>query len=95
MSSSYQDIPINSAVVDGAAAGNITVTGIAVGDRLKVVQDVAAAGENLVSEFTVTAADTINNTGGTATTGMLLLVIWQPGSIQRADAGSKLGRYGE
>ena len=31
---------------------------------------------DLSSEFSITAADTINNTGGTATTGDLLLVFW-------------------
>lgn len=31
---------------------------------------------NLTSEFTITAANTINNTGGTATVGDLLLVSW-------------------
>lgn len=62
--------------VAGAAAGNITVTGIKAGQKIICVLDVAAAGSNLASEFTATADDTINNTGGTATTGMRLLVIW-------------------
>lgn len=67
---------IRTRVVAGAVAGNITVTGIAVGDHLQAVQNVAAAGANLADEFTITAANTINNTGGTNTTGMVLLVIW-------------------
>lgn len=63
-------------VVAGAAAGNITVTGIAVGDHLQSVINLAAAGADLADEFTVTAANTINNAGGTNTTGMTLLVEW-------------------
>lgn len=69
---------LQSASVAGAVAGDLTVAGIAVGDDLVVVQNVAAAGANLASEFDVTAADTINNAGGTATTGMVLLVMWYP-----------------
>lgn len=68
--------PLQSAVVAGGAAGDLTVTGIKVSDTLMVVQNVAAAGANLASEFTITAADTINNAGGTNTTGLTLLVLW-------------------
>lgn len=68
--------PIRTRTVAGAGAGNITVTGIAVGDRIVSVQRVDAAGANLASEFTVTAANTINNTGGTSTAGQVLLIMW-------------------
>lgn len=78
--------------VAGAAAGNITVTGINAGDKLVAVQRVNAAGADLVSEFSVTADDTINNTGGTATTGMTLLVMWQAYAGGRSDANDALGR---
>lgn len=70
-------------VLAGGSAGNLTLTGITTSDVLKAVivldRDATAANINLVdltSEFSITAADTINNTGGTATTGNTLLVIW-------------------
>lgn len=68
--------PLRTRTVAGASAGNVTVTGIKVGDTLVAVQRVNTAGADLSDEFTITAANTINNTGGTATTGMTLLVIW-------------------
>lgn len=70
------------AVVAGAAAGNVTVTGVKARDRLMSVLRVAGAGDavtdvtNLTSEFTITAANTINNAGGTATTSAKLIVTW-------------------
>lgn len=74
---------LKTAVIAGGAAGNLTVTGISAADELLAVivldRDATAANINLLqltSEFTITAADTINNTGGTATTGNALLVIW-------------------
>jgi hypothetical protein len=75
---------LRSATVAGGAAGNLTVAGITVFDKLVTVLDVSAADANLVDEFTVTAADTINNTGGTATTDMILLVQW----IERSTRGN-------
>jgi hypothetical protein len=60
----------------GAAAGDITVTGILADDVLKSVINLTD-GTDVTSEFTVTADDTINNTGGTATTGDTLLVVWE------------------
>lgn len=75
---------ITSAVVAGAAAGDVTVAGITTNDRLVAVirldRDSTAANVNLgqlTSEFTITAANTITNTGGTNTTGDSLLVIWE------------------
>lgn len=76
MSETHQDLAIRTAVIAGGAAGNLTVTGIVVGDVLKSVQRVDAAGANLVDEFTISAADTINNTGGTNTTGFVLHIMW-------------------
>lgn len=65
----------------GGAAGNITITGIAVGDELAFVGVFATAASiatltDLTAEFSVTAPNTINNTGGTATTSNQLMVIW-------------------
>jgi len=75
------DHGIEVALVDGGSAGDFTVTGIAVGDRLIFVGEFAtkaaiATLTNLTSEFSITAADTINNAGGTATTNDQLLVIY-------------------
>lgn len=71
----------DTATVDGDVAGDIAVAGIKVGDTLVSVQNVAAAGANLVDEFNITDTDTINNAGGTDTTGMVLLVIWQSAEV--------------
>jgi hypothetical protein len=69
--------------VKGAAAGDITVTGIEAGDPLLWVLGICKySGTTFIntvtdftSEFTPGAAK-INNTGGTATTNWLLLVGW-------------------
>lgn len=68
--------------IAGGVAGNLTVTGIAIGDRLVSVTRFIGAGvavinvTDLLTEFTITAANTINNTAGTNTTGDKLLVFW-------------------
>lgn len=72
-------------VVAGAAAGNVTVTGVTTGDEIQSVvahQVGAAVGvdsvEDLTSEFAITADDTINNTGGTSSAnGFLVIQIWE------------------
>ena len=58
--------------IAGGAAGNHTVTGIAVGDEIAWIDHISTAAAvatiaDLTSEFTISAADTINNTGGTDT----------------------------
>lgn len=68
---------VRSRSVAGAVAGNLTVTGIRKGDKLISVQPVGVAAANLASEFTITADDTINNTGGTSTAAQFVLVIWE------------------
>lgn len=88
MSETHVDISLRTRVIAGGAAGNLTVTGIAVGDELKAVQRVDAAAANIVSEFTISAANTINNTGGTNTTGHVLLVIW----LAKSTVGGRLDR---
>ena len=75
---------LNSRTVAGAAAGNLTVTGIKKGDRIVLVQPVSVAGANLASQFTVPADDTINNTGGTSTATQTVLVVWEARGGQRA-----------
>jgi hypothetical protein len=64
----------------GGAAGNLTVTGgVKAGDRILQAMYVLLSGvfiktlTDLTSEFTATAANTINNTGGTSTqTGFVI-----------------------
>lgn len=73
-------------VVAGGAAGNITVTGITQQDELVGVlsldfTDASEGAEDLLAEFTISAADTINNTGGTASTGGFLLVTYIDNSV--------------
>jgi hypothetical protein len=70
--------PPKHAVVAGAAAGDVTVTGIAVGDRIDEVIYYPASYDviDLTSEFTITGPSTINNVGGTATAGGKLIVRW-------------------
>ena len=68
------------ALVAGGAAGNFTVTGIKTGDELNEVIYYVGAGtavtdiSDLTAEFTISAANTINNAAGTNSTGGKLLV---------------------
>ena len=80
---------IKTTVISGGAAGNHTVTGIAVGDSLVAVLKLdftlsegapntrTWAATDLTGEFSITAANTINNAGGTSTTGAILVVIYE------------------
>ncbi|NMC35370.1 MAG: hypothetical protein GYA36_23360 [Veillonellaceae bacterium] len=74
---------IKTTVIAGGSAGNHTVTGIATGDQLvAVIQFDISTGSvvnvaDLTSQFTISAANTINNTGGSDTTGDKLMVIYQ------------------
>lgn len=80
----YRFVPgtLHVAVITGGAAGNLTVTGIDPSDTLIEVLQYIGAGvavtdiANLTAEFTITADDTINNGGGTNTTGSKLVVRW-------------------
>jgi len=85
---------LSSRVVAGAAAGNITVTGIKLNDRLVLVQDLTT-GADITTEFSVTADDTINNTGGTSTAGHATAVIWERMLSGRFefDGSPRMGRY--
>lgn len=67
------------AVIVGGAAGNLTVTGITTRHKLAAVIKIVDAGQattDLTAEFTITAADTINNTGGTTTASSHVVVIY-------------------
>ena len=80
---------VKTTVIDGGAAGDHTVTGIAVGDALRSVLKLDFTlvegtpntrtwdAEDLTAEFEITAANTINNAGGTDTTGSGLLVVYE------------------
>ncbi len=69
--------------IDGGSAGDHTVTGILQTDELVSVLQVDIDTGNVVdvvdltSEFTISAANTINNTGGTDTTGDTLIVTYR------------------
>jgi len=76
---------IKFARIKGGAAGSLTVTGIEVGDPILAVQGLCKySGTTFInttvdftSEFSVTAANTIDNTDGTASTNWLLLVVYE------------------
>ena len=77
---------LKQTVVDGGAAGDIAVIGIGADDELVSVLaiDATDASEDfsdLTDEFSITAAGTINNAGGTATTGQGLLVTWRSPAV--------------
>lgn len=82
--SHFRGLPIKMAVVAGGAAGAIAVTGIEVEDQLLAVVGFGLTEGtpntidpvNLTDEFTVSADDEIDNTGGTATTGDVLFVLY-------------------
>ena len=80
---------VRQSILVGAAAGNYTLTGVQKDhDKLlsvTLVKLTLAEGtpntitwtvSNLTSEFSITAANTINNTSGTAGTGGFLIVQW-------------------
>lgn len=69
-------------LVAGGAAGDHTLTGISLGDRIVFVGHFSTAAAiatlaDLTAEFTVTAADTINNVGGTDTSSDQLMIIYE------------------
>lgn len=65
----------------GAAAGDVTVAGVKATDELLFVQSASFDGDgdivavaDLTAEFTISADDTLNNTGGTSTADELVSV---------------------
>lgn len=67
------------ALIAGGAAGDHTVTGIADGDELVAVWEQDGTSGLLTDrtdEFSISAADTINNDEGTPTTGDKLVVVY-------------------
>lgn len=81
MATTHITSPLNVALVDGAAAGDVTVAGITANDELVSVTSLASASDvlstaDLTDEFSITDADTINNAIGTSSANGALLVIW-------------------
>ncbi|KKL54127.1 hypothetical protein LCGC14_2268530 [marine sediment metagenome] len=79
---STQGGTLKMALISGSTAGNHTLTGIAVGDRIVSVghfstEAAIATLADLTSEFSVDSANTIDNTGGTDTTNDQLQVFWE------------------
>ncbi len=76
-----------TAIPEGSA-GSHTVTGISTDDTLLAVighkialsegspNTISVTAVNLTSEFTISAANTINNTGGTSLADTMVLVFW-------------------
>lgn len=65
--------------ITGGSAGAHTVSGIKIGDEIVSVIEVTTSTAALVdrtSEFSITADNTIDNTGGTDTSSDGLLVTW-------------------
>lgn len=64
-------------LIDGGTAGDHTVTGIETGDELvSVIHNTAGTLADLTSEFSISAADTINNDAGTDTSSDQLLITY-------------------
>jgi len=78
--------PIKMFMVAGGSAGSHTITGITTADKLLGVTSIlptaaqlstcVLTSDDITTECTISAADTIDNTGGTDTTGALLLVLY-------------------
>ena len=71
---------IGRAVISGGVAGDHSVPGgIGSGDSLIAVHHVSAdlvTNTDITAEFTIDAANLINNTGGTNTSGNFLAILW-------------------
>lgn len=81
--SSFKTI-VQKKLINGAVAGDHTVTGIKLNDVLVCVWEqngVSGLLTDLTSEFTIKADNTINNTGGTSTATDVLIVEWQTATV--------------
>lgn len=68
-------------LVDGGSAGDHTLAGVALGDRLVFVGHISTKASiatlaDITSEFTISATDTLNNGGGTDTSSDQLFVFY-------------------
>lgn len=66
---------IRTTIVAGGTAGDLTISGLDKDDELCGVLDITN-GVDYFSEFSVVGNETINNAGGTDTTGASLIVTW-------------------
>ena len=74
----FSDVNLKVVAVSGGSAGDVTVSGISTDDALVAVIDVdvdtSSGGlADLTSEFSISADDTINNGGGTATNNLIVI----------------------
>lgn len=79
----------NTVESSGGVAGNITATGISVGDTLIAVGGVKTSDQSYTdfsSQFAIVSANTINNSGGAATTGYKLVVVWRSANSSASPA---------
>lgn len=69
---------IERTTIAGGAAGALTVNGVGASDTLVSVVAITAAGVHsvLTSEFSISAANTIDNTAGTSTANSDVRVEW-------------------
>lgn len=77
-------------IIAGGAAGDHTLTGITTKDKLLGVlhvdfTDASETGDDLLSEFSITADDTINNAAGTDTSGGFLIILYESADSRGGD----------
>ena len=86
----FDKVNVQLGVIVGGTAGNHTLTGVAVGDRILSVwtQTFATTGalsatSNLTAEFTdpIAAANVIANASGSNTTDKPLFVLWMDANL--------------
>lgn len=80
----FSDPGTRIAVVQGGSAGDITVTGITAKDTLQSVFSVDSDAtpptvSDVSDEFSIASDNTINNTGGTDTSGTVLIILYFKG----------------
>lgn len=91
MSVTYTHPNIRQVAISGGAAGNHTLTGITTKDVILGVSHITGdgtqltGGEDLTAEFSITADDTINNTGGTSSANGVLIVLYAYAHAQGGD----------
>lgn len=73
---------VKATIIAGGAAGDHTVTGIRASDALVAAlfvdfTDASETGSDITGEFSITGDNTINNVGGTDTSGGFLIVIYE------------------
>lgn len=86
MTQHFGDLNFIPIAVAGGVAGDLTATGVVLAtDILRYVLNLTDSSD-ITAEFTITADDTINNTGGGTTATDLLLIF-----VERRDARGYTG----